>query len=231
MPKRPAPHAPTAAEVRLRLYGSADPMAGAGSPDPQGWNSRHRALAAAVDSRHPKAILEIGVWKGMSLVHLAKLAGPDCATVGVDTFLGSQEHWVAREGTRLSVPRRPDGFPDLWSVALANVRAAGVDDRVVLWPLDSRNAVEAAFRMGWEFGVAHVDASHSRKGCLDDLRLVQAVVARGGAIVVDDYDFPTVREATEEFCSEFGVKCEDMGKKALVDWDAESVPLDGLLEL
>ena len=49
--------------------------------DLQGWNSDHSFFANAINIAQPKLIIELGVWKGMSAIHMARLvkeAGLEC---------------------------------------------------------------------------------------------------------------------------------------------------------
>jgi hypothetical protein len=39
--------------------------------DLQGWHSQHPYLARAMREAHPKVVVEVGVWKGASVVTMA----------------------------------------------------------------------------------------------------------------------------------------------------------------
>ena len=45
------------------------------NPDLQGWGSRHRIFEQVICEEKPQLVIEVGTWKGASLVHMAKLAG------------------------------------------------------------------------------------------------------------------------------------------------------------
>ncbi|MDJ0766392.1 MAG: hypothetical protein QNJ97_25685 [Myxococcota bacterium] len=85
--------------IRLRdIFYEGNPYHGfdpsSWKPDSQGWNSIHIGLIQAVNAVRPKTIVEVGVWKGSSLIHMAKKVkkmGIDCEIIAVDTWLGSPE--------------------------------------------------------------------------------------------------------------------------------------------
>ena len=69
-------------------------------PDAQGWNSDHPFLADTLRTVRPGLVVEIGVWKGGSTIHMASVlrdAGIDGVVLAVDTWLGSWEHWQQDE--------------------------------------------------------------------------------------------------------------------------------------
>ena len=50
---------------------------------------------------------------------------------------------------------------------------------------------------GNSFGVVHVDAEHTFRGALQDMRAALCLIAPGGTIVCDDVDASEVERATE----------------------------------
>jgi hypothetical protein len=82
------------------LWRDTDPFAGlAAAPeqvDVQGWSgSRHPWLVEAVEETRPRIVIEIGVRKGASTLHMAEALrrrGIPGVVIAVDTWLGSSEH-------------------------------------------------------------------------------------------------------------------------------------------
>ena len=63
--------------------------------DVQGWRSTHHVFEKTIDALHPSVIAEVGVWKGGSSIHMAKICrslGLNTKVLSIDTFLGSVEH-------------------------------------------------------------------------------------------------------------------------------------------
>jgi hypothetical protein len=85
-------------EVRKRLWQGQDPF---GNPmqshatDKQGWGgSEHPFLSSGIEQLKPGVVIEVGVWKGASVIFMAKKLrdfGLDAVVIAVDTWLGSVE--------------------------------------------------------------------------------------------------------------------------------------------
>ena len=94
---------PLREEIVRRLWKGDDPFAsvntGPWSLDLEGWNSQHDFLREAIAER-PRIVIEVGVWKGASVIFMANLLremAADGVVIAVDTFLGSWEHWLNTE--------------------------------------------------------------------------------------------------------------------------------------
>ena len=176
--------------------------------DMQGWNSRHQYLTDCIDIVRPRIVVEIGVWKGVSTIHMAqhmKSKRHDAAVVAVDTFLGSAEHWLMEE----FIPdlSREFGFPTLYKIFLRNVIEADVQEFVVPLPIDSANARQMFLSLDLRPELIHVDGAHDFEGALADFRRWWPVLRPGGVMIIDDYDpdlkvWPSVGRAVDAFLAE-----------------------------
>ena len=86
-------------EILHKIWRDVDPYANTPKlpPDIQGWNSTHRYLTDAIDHRRPDIVIEVGVWKGASVLTMARRMrdiGCDGVVIAVDTWRGSAEHWL-----------------------------------------------------------------------------------------------------------------------------------------
>ena len=196
--------------------------------DPQGWNSGHVYLTRAIAEVRPRLILEVGVWKGGSVMTMArelKSLQIDGVVIAVDTWRGSWEHWLAPQGAwgldlvdDLGLDR---GHARLYEKFIANVRAAGLQDYVVPLPLDSNNAAHVLERLALRIGVLHIDGGHDYDAVTKDLRLWWPMVETGGIMICDDYftdgNWPEVRKAVDEFVAATPVAAFESGDgKALL---------------
>jgi predicted O-methyltransferase YrrM len=201
--------------VLTLLWDGQDPFEGvlrdATASDLGGWNSRHALLAEAVE-RAPRIIVEVGVWKGGSVVFMAerlKMHNVDGVVIAVDTWLGSWEHWLRPEWrVDLQLER---GYPTLYRTFQHNIVNADLVDYVVPLPLDSLNAASLLRHHGVGADVVHIDGGHDRRTVASDLDAWWERVNPGGAVLVDDYDpagevWPSVRAAVDEFVAR--VDCE-----------------------
>ncbi len=194
-------------EMIDRIWYGKDPFAGgAKAPvDHHGWNSHHLYLTRAIETVRPRVVVEVGVWKGGSVMTMAeamKVNQIDGAVIAIDTWLGSSEHWTDRvfhEGMNYT-----DGYPRLFHVFAANVLDRDLQDYVVPLPLDSVNAFHVLKTLGIKPDVLHIDAGHDFESATADLRAWWPFLAPGGVLVGDDYFadgslWPEVRDAFDAF--------------------------------
>ena len=170
----------------------------------QGWNGDHPSLARLSATPGLKLVVDVGVWKGQSTIRMARAmrdAGIDGCVIAVDTFLGSPEHW--RDA---GLFKRVHGMPDLYSIFMSNVWAAGVQDYVVPLPQTSVTAAKILQDAGLSPSLVHVDAAHEYPEVLRDTQEYWAILAPGGYLIGDDYDvsWPGVVQAAGEFSSKVG---------------------------
>lgn len=174
--------------------------------DLQGWNSDHAYLTKAVDELRPRLIVEVGVWKGCSVITMAerlRALGIDGVVLAVDTWLGSWDHWLMDD--YFDEMEFHNGYPTLFWRFMANVSRAGVEGQVVPLPLDSLNAFEVLARKGLRVDVAHIDAGHDYAAVRKDLESWWSLIRPGGVLIADDYfddenkAWPEVKQAVDDF--------------------------------
>jgi predicted O-methyltransferase YrrM len=185
--------------------------------DFQGWNSDHPALRAAVVEVRPRIILDVGVWKGASTIFLARAAqeaGLDAVVVGIDTFLGSPEHWNPNRPDRMMDSLRlRHGWPGLYWQFLSNIVHAGLQDRVVPLAQTSENAAVILGQRGIKADLIHIDAAHEKEPVLRDCRMFWRILRPGGMLIGDDWPWPGVQEAAQAFAAETGLELEVQSPK------------------
>jgi hypothetical protein len=174
--------------------------------DRQGWNSDHPAFTEIIRNIRPDIVIDVGVWKGASTILLADLLkhhGVPGTIIGVDTFLGSIEHWDRSSGFAGLIQHR-FGRPLLYEQFLSNVVRAGAQDRIVPLPQTTTIAATLLSRLGVHAGLIHLDGSHDFADVLNDARLYWEILAPGGFLIGDDYnhDWPEVIKAADAFAQE-----------------------------
>jgi predicted O-methyltransferase YrrM len=177
--------------------------------DLQGWHSGHPYLTRAIEEVRPTIAVEVGVWKGASVVTMAKALQRlklDAVVIAIDTWLGSSEHYLWEKFI-------PDmdfefGYPRLYHKFAANMCKEGVADTVVPLPLDSINAFQLLKEKGIRADVLHIDAGHDYLSVMADLKAWWPQLNPGGVLIGDDYfkkpiigqgKWPEVRQAFDEF--------------------------------
>ena len=189
------------------LWGDSDPYGNVDAElvDMQGWASTHFYLSHAVEELKPNIIVEIGVWKGGSVITMGRRMrelGIDGAVIAVDTWLGASEHWLNREWH--DSLRLHDGYPSLYKTFAANIAHEGLQDYVIPLPLDSVNAAHVLMSKSLEADLIHIDGGHDFDSVTNDLKLWWPMIREGGLLIGDDYHpfgdtWPEVRRGFHTF--------------------------------
>ena len=205
---------PAAAKLMETVHG-ADIYAGF-SPiralDLQGWNGIHPALGRVVAEVKPALAFDIGVWKGQSVASLSNAmrnARPDSALLAIDTFLGSPEHWDRGRADRIMDSLGlVHGWPSLYWQFLSNMVLSGHAERVVPLPQTSENAAVILAKLRLRPELIHIDAAHEYEPVKRDIADYWALLKPGGIMIGDDYPWPGVKQAADEFAAEKGIPLE-----------------------
>lgn len=174
-----------------------------------GWGGFEEFYDRAVETAPPgSSLVEIGVFCGRTLIHLAKAAraaNKGLKVYGIDTFQGSAEF-----ADRVYFDGKPLHHchpATLLSECVANLVTHGVLNDVTLIVGDS--AASADLFYAQSVHMAFIDAAHDYVSVMRDITAWSPKIERGGWIAGDDIDtFPTVRQAVEE-C--FGTEYESPG--------------------
>ena len=137
--------------------------------DLQGWGADRPIFAQLMEQVRPEVVIEIGTWKGASLMRMHGLARElELGTqfICVDTWLGSSEHWLsAKDRARL---RLRGGYPDLYRQFIFNLIASNATD-VFPFPMTSLAAAQVLSRLGVQADLIYVDAGHDEREVFADL--------------------------------------------------------------
>ena len=170
--------------------------------DLQGWQSQHPFLTDFLEGDCEKIIIEVGVWKGASTIHMAnhcKNSHSNSVIISVDTFLGSSEHYnnsryQSNFGNNL-------GEINLLKQFVSNVKVLNLEKFIVPLPLDSLNASELIIRSLLVVDIIHIDGGHNYDSVILDLMAWWPILKVGGVMIMDDYseNWPGVTKAVDEF--------------------------------
>ena len=184
--------------------------------DLHGWGSDHPWLADTIRELNPvKIIVDVGVWKGASTIHMANtlrsIYNFDGVVIAVDTFQGSAEHWLGE----YRVPMW-NGKPSLYDTFIENVRSCELENWIVPLPIDSINAAMVLSDLGLRPDVIHLDAAHDAMSVSMDLQAWWPLLRDGGVLIGDDYcqQWPGVVAAFDAFAERYGVALECSAPKA-----------------
>ncbi|MFH5925938.1 class I SAM-dependent methyltransferase [Roseomonas xinghualingensis] len=205
---------PAAARVMEAVHGT-DIYAGFSpirDPDLQGWNGIHPALRRAVEEAKPELAFDIGVWKGQSVACIAETmrrVRPDSALLAIDTFLGSPGHWDRKREDRIvDSLGLVHGWPSLYWQFLSNMVHTGHAERVVPLPQTSDNAAVILTHLRLRPDLVHIDAAHEYEPVKRDIEAYWNLLRPGGIMIGDDYPWPGVKQAADEFAAAKGLTLE-----------------------
>ena len=176
--------------------------------DPAGWGSQSPAFEALVGEQGDKLelIIEVGTWKGGSAIEMARAldaAGSDAKVVCVDTWLGALEFWGDLDDLeRHGALELKHGYTSVYYRFLANVCHAGHSGRVVPFPQTSATAALWFAQRGVRAGMIYIDGSHEEGDVYADLVAYWDLVAAGGVLFGDDWNWDGVRMAVQRFAKE-----------------------------
>lgn len=171
--------------------------------DLQGWGSEHPMFQYVIETYKPRLIIEIGTWKGASLMQMAKLTervGVDAQFICIDTWLGSNAMLWLGEEYRQSLMLE-GGYPTMYRQFIRNIVDRGISDRVFPLPMTSSAAYHLLKRLGVQPDAVYIDAGHEEEEVAIDLNHYFDLLRPGGVMFGDDYSpgWPGVIAAVNKF--------------------------------
>jgi predicted O-methyltransferase YrrM len=174
--------------------------------DLQGWESRHRIFQHVFETYRPAVVVEVGTWKGASILHMDQLSqrlGCDTRFICVDTWLGSNDSlWLDPEFRKSLMLR--DGYPSMFRQFVFNVKQQGATKRIYPLPMTSTCGAYLLRRLNVMADAIYVDAGHEEDEVHMDLTRYYDILKPGGVMFGDDYssDWQGVIDAVDRFCAE-----------------------------
>ena len=185
--------------------------------DVTGWQFRHPWFESIITQVKPRAILEVGTWKGASallMANYARRANPQAEVLCVDTWLGSHRVlWSNPEYRRQLLLK--NGYPQQYFQFLANVILSGMQDAVFPMPMTSYAATDILSASDLRFEVIYIDAHHDEDEVYSDIRRCWKLLRPGGTMFGDDYlvTEPGVVKAVNRFAADTGLYLHTQAEK------------------
>jgi hypothetical protein len=153
-----------------------------------------------IETIRPRLIVEVGTWMGHSAIHMSRSAArfeSDALTICVDTWLGSSEHYFSDEHTGDMALR--NGRPTFYDNFLANVAFHGLQGRILPLSISSHAGFEILHRLNLKAELIYIDAGHGYDDVRGDLRDYRKLLSDSGTIFGDDYFYPPVKRAVDDY--------------------------------
>jgi hypothetical protein len=127
--------------------------------------------------------------------------------VCVDTWLGSTQHLIGWDSASAEwqpsqfAPdlRRWHGYPQIYFTFLRNVIDAGFQELITPLPMSSDAAFFTLQNLGFSADLIYIDGSHEYESVRQDVDLYWRLLDPFGVMLGDDYEFPSVAKAVDEF--------------------------------
>lgn len=171
-------------------------------PNMHGWFNpeNRRLLKHIIRCNHPKVIVELGTWVGLSAIHIAEWAGEGSALYTVDHFKGnpsSQQN-----------PDLQDLVPVLYEQFLSNVIHHELTDRIIPVKMATDEAAEELQIIA---DLIYIDAGHEFDDVYNDIMTWFPKLKKGGIMCGDDYYGLGVQQAVHQASGELGINVHAEG--------------------
>lgn len=191
-------------------------------PDPhpddlQGWGWNHGIFEDAIKAVRPKIIVEVGTWKGATAIRMAEIVkslGLDTRIICIDTWLGSEEHFLGQGAEERFSLRRTNGFPQLYFTFLGGVVRRGLQDIIIPLATTSTHGAIILDKTNVRPDLIYLDAAHDYRSVQSDLEDYWPLLSDNGILIGDDYiGWGGVTQAANEFAMKNNVPLVgDVGK-------------------
>lgn len=161
--------------------------------DPQGWYGNKRPMKRLIAENEVKVVVEVGSWLGASTRHIAQCLPKNGKVYAVDHWLGSAEHQPGQPFWR-------EDLPKLYEQFLSNVIHKKLTHKIIPVRMASVDAEKALSDLKPD--LIYIDAGHETEAVYQDLTIWFPHVQGHGILCGDDWSWPSVRKAVEQFAEE-----------------------------
>jgi predicted O-methyltransferase YrrM len=172
------------------------------------WGGKCKIFNNFIMENKPKLILELGAYLGDSTISMAKSLKTndiDGCIITVDTWLGSQEHWLKNKCNMLYMNDYFErGISSLYDKFCKNVLENGVENFIIPMPTTTDTAFDILKELGIKVDMIYMDADHREHIIYNDLCNYQTLLNPNGIIFGHDIDWIGVKKGVKKYCDEYG---------------------------
>jgi predicted O-methyltransferase YrrM len=182
----------------------------------EGWCSWYKAMAMRkyITDRKLTKIVELGVWRGKSLLPMAATVKKrkEGLVIGIDPYSVSEA--IQDYGEDLNERTKALDFEGAYQSVLKNIEKFELQDYC---KLIRKTSTEAAADISM-IDLLHIDANHSESHVLNDVNLYLPKVIPGGIIWFDDSDWAGVESTIKKTLEGGRVKIlETLGSQTIME--------------
>ena len=167
--------------------------------------SKAYVLASIIRETHTKSSLDIGVYRGRSLLPqaLAHRRYTGGIAYGVDPWTKADAAQNDNAALKPSLDRFIDStdFDAIYREVDERRTAASLQNHCMLLRRTSADAAQEFLNSGLKFGLIHIDGNHDTAAVLRDVVDFAPLLERGGVLVMDDVSWASVQPACDKLAS------------------------------
>lgn len=171
------------------------------------WGGNCKIFNDFVLEIKPNLIIELGAYLGNSTISMAKSLKSNKIKgniITVDTWLGSQEHWLKNKCDMLHVNDYFEyGISALYNKFCKNVLINEVEDYIVPMPATTNTAFEVLKELEIKADMIYVDADHDENILYCDLCNYTTLLNDNGIIFGHDINWIGVKNAVSKYCDNY----------------------------
>lgn len=168
------------------------------------WGGKADIFEKIILESSPKIIIELGSFLGNSTITMAnslKKHNIDGTIIAIDTWLGSQEHWLKNKCNLLHLHNNFEfGISSMYNQFCTNVICHGLENYIVPMPATTDTAFDILKEIKIFADVIYFDADHRENVIFNDLEKYSSILNTNGIIFGHDIDWPDVENAVTKYC-------------------------------
>jgi len=175
-----------------------------------GWYGNGEYIEEIMKKYDIHTVVEVGSWAGQSTVHIASLLAENGKLYAVDHWLGSEEHqikkpwfrflpWVRKKYRSQLKLSGANLQPKIYQLFLSNVIHKGLAHKIIPLRMSSQ---EASSSINVKPDLVYIDGDHTYEAVYRDLNAWQPLLNANGIICGDDWSWPAVQKAVNQFAEE-----------------------------
>lgn len=161
--------------------------------NPWGYYRNAKEIENLFEQIKPSVVIEMGSWAGASAIHMASLLPDEGKLYAIDHWLGSTKGLPGDDNFKIICP-------EVYQLFLSNVIQANYTHIIVPVRDKSENAAKRLSDVKADF--LYIDGSHDYASVYADLQRWYPKVKGHGIMGGDDWDFPDVKKAVNQFAKD-----------------------------